>query len=474
MSRRLPHCLVVLGLAATARIGAAESVGDERSVTAPVHTATPPATPIRHARQTRWDGLTPSVDAEQELGERLLELLPRRDVIAGPDAGALDPYYRMAAFAQLTAGGRGGGDVGVGASAAHAGANCDLVAGKVHGRFRPFDDDGAAAGEASYSACLSEVLLTLRFDGRRGAGIVNGLDARRSLWNRAYDSSYDRIKFAVGEFWDEGSPHRHTIASVALGHGTTTQHDDLDVRTIKELDLELALYRYRHRAGLTVEALTMTIDAKKAGDDDRGAVTNAFMPVRVRVETPAMYVAARGGWGWTGGHVTASGSSTTTVDGQMVASSSWSDTINSDGLPQVSDLVGDLEAGVRRGRLLASANLSRAFFPTFDGNLAREARISAAVSYLAGSTELTLSPFAIRNHTWTRDRGSSRDVSVGASVHVGRALTQRSSGTGFEQLRLDMIGEAGVSPYARPDGERLSPSTFGGRVLVAVSGTVAR
>lgn len=466
MSRGLPRCLFVLGLATTAQIASADSLGDARDETAPA--------PIRNARQTRWDGLTPSRGVEQQLGERLLELLPRRDVTADvPDTTALDPYYRMAAFAQLTGGGRGG-DVGVGAAGAYAGANCDLVAAKVQGRVRPFEDHGAATGEASYSVCLLEVLLTARFDGRRGTGIVPDLDARRSLWNRAYDSTYDRITVAVGELWDKGSPHRHTISSIALGHGTTTQHDDLGERTIHELDLDFALYRYRHAAGLTVEAITLTIDAKKAGMDDRGAVTNTFMPVRMRLATPAMYVAARAGWGWTGGRFTASGSATTTVDGQMVSSSSWSDTINSEGLPHVTGLVGDLEAGIRSGRWQASANLARALFPTFDGNLAREARISAAVSYFAGTTELTFSPFAIRNRTWTRDSRSSRDLSAGASVHLGRALKYRWTGTGFEQLRLDVIGEVGVSPYARLDGERLPTSTFGGKFLLAVSGHVAR
>jgi hypothetical protein len=75
-----------------------------------------------------------------------------------------------------------------------------------------------------------------------------------------------------------------------------------------------------------------------------------------------------------------------------------------------------------------------------------------------------LSPFAARTRTWTRDAGDSHDLSAGASLYVGRQLTR--------ELRVDAIGQAGVSPYASLDGERLPSSTLGGQVLVALSARV--
>jgi hypothetical protein len=146
---------------------------------------------------------------------------------------------------------------------------------------------------------------------------------------------------------------------------------------------------------------------------------------------------------------------------------SWTETIDSEGLPDMTIFVGYLEGGIRRDRITASGTVSRSFYPTFDGNIAREARVEGQVSYVAGRTrrtQLALSPFATRTHTWTREDGDSRDVATGASLHVGRELTKR--------LRVDAIGEAGVSPYARLDRERLPGNQLGGQVLVAVSGRV--
>lgn len=391
-----------------------------------------------------------------------LELEPRRDFL---DDTSVDPYYRYAGFAQVTGGGSSGGDVGVGAAGAVTGLGCDVVAGTLQGRVRPLADQQHATGEATYSICLSKVLLTTYFEGSRSAGVAPSIAARRSLWSRRYAEAYDRVGIGFGEIWKEGSPTRHTIFVMAFGHGTTTQTDGGETRTIKQLDLDFAVYRFRHLQGLTVDAIVLTSDAMKAGSDNRGGIATAFLPVRVRYETPEYFVAAHAGWGMTGGQITASGS--TEVDGQVV--SSWSETIDSEGLPQITRVIGGVEGGVRRDRMTASAGLARAFYPTFDGNIARESRLSGELTYAPGRmrrTKLALSPFATRTRTWTREAGSTRDVAAGASLQVGRELSK--------QLRVDAIGEAGVSPYAKLDGERLPSSSFGGQLLVAVSGKVAR
>ena len=140
-------------------------------------------------------------------------------------------------------------------------------------------------------------------------------------------------------------------------------------------------------------------------------------------------------------------------------------------------LVGDLEAGVRRGRVQARVGVARTFYPTFDGVVAREARATGAVTYTAGPTrrtQLTLAPFAVRTRTWTRSAPGTTAISAGASLHVGRALRQRQTAHGLHQLRVDAMGEAAISPYARLDGDRRAASTLGGQLLVALSGTVAR
>jgi hypothetical protein len=397
--------------------------------------------------------------AELALGDVQLELEPRHDFLADGEDGVVspDPYYRFAGFAQLTGGGHGGGDVGVGASGAIAGLGCDFLHGSAQGRLR---FDSTYAGEASYSLCLSRVLLTTVFDGRRGVGIEPALDARRSLWARHYDENYDRVEIGFGEVW-WNEKHRHTIFMMALGHGVMVQDD----RTVKTLDLDFALYRFRRVTDwtLTVDTIVFTNEALKAGTDNKGGVASAFMPVRLRYETPDRYITAQAGWGFSGGYVTAS--SSTEVNGETT--SSWTETIDSSGLPQMTILVGDIEAGIKRDRVQWSTKLARTFYPTFDGNIAREARVAGMVSYTPGRTrrtKLTLSPFAARTRTWTREDGTSHDLSAGASLYVGRQLTR--------ELRVDAIGQAGVSPYARLDGERLPSSTLGGQVLVALSARV--
>jgi hypothetical protein len=391
--------------------------------------------------------------AELALGELQLELEPRHDFLVEESP---DPYARFAGFAQLTGGGEGGGDVAAGAAAAVAGLGCDVLSGRAQGRLR---FDATYVGEAHYGICLSRVAVTVVFTGRRGAGLVPALDARRSLWAEHYDDTYDRAEFGFGEIWEGDSGH-HTILSMALGHGTIHQ----GARTVKTLDLDVAVYRYR-RVGdheLSVDAIVLTDEAIKARDDDKGGIGTAFYPVRARYDGPHGYLAAAAGWGFSGGKLTAS--SETKVNGETT--SSWTETIDTAGLPQMTIAVGNIEAGVRRKRFQASTRASRAFYPTFDGNVAREARIAGEVAYSpgrTGRTKLVLSPFAARTRTWTRETGTSRDVSAGASLYVGRQLTR--------ELRVDAIGQAGVSPYARL-ATGLPESTLGGQVLVALSGRV--
>ncbi|HEY5925778.1 MAG TPA: hypothetical protein VIV11_29025 [Kofleriaceae bacterium] len=401
--------------------------------------------------------------AELALGDIQLELGPRHDFLADEDSEGDElvmtgePYYRYAAFAQLTGGGHGNGDVGTGASAAIAGLGCDFAAGTAQGRLR---FDSTFAGEATYSLCLSRVLLTAVFDGRRGVGVEPALDARRSLWAQHYNETYDRIEIGFGEVWWQRQ-NRHTLAMIALGHGTLEQAD----RTVKTLDIDFTLYRYRRvtDSTITVEAIVLEGEALKAGADDKGGVAHAFLPVRLRYDTPDHYIVASAGWGFSGGYVTASGS--TEVNGKTT--SSWSETIDSTGLPQMTIPIGDLEAGMRRDRVEWSAKVGRTFYPTFDGNIAREARVAASVSYTPGRTrrtKLSLSPFAARTRVWTRDAGTSLDTSTGASLYFGRELTR--------ELRVDAIGQAGITPYAQLEGDREGTPSLGGQVLVALSGRV--
>jgi hypothetical protein len=65
---------------------------------------------------------------------------------------------------------------------------------------------------------------------------------------------------------------------------------------------------------------------------------------------------------------------------------------------------------------------------------------------------------------------------VGATVQAGHALDARLRlGRAPEtQLRIDAIGEAGVTPYGRLDGARAPESQLGGRLLVALSAVSAR
>jgi hypothetical protein len=365
---------------------------------------------------------------------------------------AWDPDQIVVGYAQLAAGGEGNVGTGAGVMAAVAGPlGCNIVEGGVHGTLRP----SAVTGRADYSLCLSREFMTVVFAGSRGTGLAPGLDAKRSLWARRYNDSYDSVTAAAGEY--EG----HTILEMTFGHGETEQVDGIDARKIVTLDFDMTMYRYRRPETFSLETLVFTSNSLKSGSDNQGGVTAAFYPARLHVEGRGGYITAAVGWALSGGTVTES--STTQVNGETT--SMWTETIDSSGLPQIATYGIDVEAGVERGELSARGHVTRGFYPTFDGNVAREARVSAELSYERPKTKVVLAPFAARTHTWTRDAGDSRDVTAGASLHVGRELT--------DLLRVDAIGEAGVSPYARLDRERLPHSSLGGQVLVALTASAS-
>jgi hypothetical protein len=416
---------------------------------------------------------------EIALGAEQLQLEPRRDLLDDIDDKAAGrerlPWIRSAGFAQLTGGGHTGGDAGAGAAAALGGFGCDLAALSVQGRLRPFadDGDGPAVGELTYAACPFAVFFTLQWEGRRAAGIMPGIDARRSLWNRAYTESHDSVKLGFGPIWKDNGV-RHTAFLVDFGHGETTQQDGAEIRTIKSLDIDLAMYRAVHPRGLSFDVLVLHVDAMKAGEegDDRGGIASTFVPLRGRYETPQFFVAASAGLVATGGQVIAS-SSTEVNDVQV---ESWTETINGEGLPEITRAIGDIEAGITLDRWSATARAARTFFPTFDGNFAREGRVSGTVTYVAGRTRRTsisLAPFAARTRTWIRGEGTAIAPTAGATLHVGRELTNRLQlAQRTTTLRVDAIGQAGVSPYARAGLDRLPSSALGGQILVALSGSV--
>lgn len=312
----------------------------------------------------------------------------------------------------------------------------------------------------TYSLCPFAALMTLKFDGRRGTGLMPALDARRSLWNRAYTDVYDQMTIAFGPYWKNDGDPFHSIFVFSLGHGTTTQSDDFETRTTKTLDVSFVAYQFEHR-GFGLDVVGFTGTGLKAGEDNKGGVASHFVPLRLRYESPLFYARGEAGWGWTGGQITASGK--TEVDGETV--SEWRETIDSEGLPAIRDWTGELEAGVRGARVQASGRVSRAFFPTFDGNVARESRVTGTLAWTPGrKTQLSIAPFATRTRTWEREAPSSVEIGAGAQLHVGREINRK--------LRVDAIGEAGVSPYARSESDRLPTPRLGGQFLLALSGRV--
>ena len=415
--------------------------------------------PARTAKDVRDDAGAP---AELALGEVQLELAPRR---ALDDETSTEPYVRMAGFAQVTGGGEGGGDLGAGAAVAVPGLGCDFVNAAAQGRLRPLAEE-RVVGDARYAVCLSRMGFTVEFEGRRGIGLAPALDARRSLWRRRYDLSYDRVTVGGGELGEHA--HHHTILLMSIGHGKTRQADGDARREIDQLDFDATIYRHRYeRPGFEarVDALAFEVDGIKASGTDLGGVTSSFDPVRVALAGGAWFASARAGWGMTGGQIQASGK--TEVDGEEV--SSWSETIDGAGLPELRALAGEVAAGARGGGCEATASVGRSFYPTFDGNIALEERASGSLGCALGprrATKLRVSPFAARTWTWTREAGSSYEVSAGASVHAGHALDRR--------FRIDAIGEAGVAPYARLDGERDPSARLGGRLMVALSAGASR
>lgn len=406
-------------------------------------------------------GVSHAQPADLAVGAAQLDLAPRRDLLSDEATG---PYWHGTAFAQVTAGTASGPDVGVGAAAAVSGLGCDIVSGAVQGRLRPLTAQ-RAVGHAEWAVCLSRVGLTFEITGAHELGVAPALDGRRSLWRRRYDGSTERMTLGGGELWEGDSPHRHAFVMMTVGHGVVTQHDDAGDGRSAQLEIDMTTYWYHYAGRATdakVEALVIEGAGLKVGDDDRGGTAFAVLPARARIDRDGWYAAAHGGWAFTGGRMTAS--SQTTVNGEVV--DQWTETIDGDGLPTLTIPVGSVAVGVRTGELWTSAAATRSVFPTFDGNVAAEDRVSARFDGTAGRATFALAPFATRTRTWTREAGSYVDRALGVSASVGRPLS--------DVVRADVYGEFGLSPYARLDGDRAPRAAVGGQVLVALTARVAR
>ena len=354
--------------------------------------------------------------ADLALGAAQLDLAPRRDLLADEATG---PYWRGAAFAQVAAGTASPVDLGVGAAAAVSGIGCDLVSGTVQGRLRPRAAE-RAVGSAQWSLCLSRVGLTLEFSGAHELAVAPALDGRRSLWRRRYDGSTERITVGGGELWRADSRHRHAFMMITLGHSVVRQRDDAGEGRSAQLEVGMATYGY-HYAGRTTDArLDLGViegAGLKVGADDRGGTAMLVAPARLRIDRDGWSVAAHGGWAFTGGKLTAS--SETTVNGEVV--DQWTETIDGAGLPVLTIPVGAVTASVATESLAVSAEASRSVFPTFDGNVAAEARVAARLDGAAGRARFSLAPFATQTRTWTRDAGRFVDHAVGLSASLARA-----------------------------------------------------
>jgi hypothetical protein len=399
--------------------------------------------------------------AELALGAAQLDLAPRRDLLSEEATG---PYWRGAAFAQLAAGTASPVDVGVGAAAALSGIGCDLISGAVQGRLRPQVAE-RAVGSAQWSLCLSRVGLTLAFSGAHEVAVAPALDGRRSLWRRRYDGSTERLTVGGGELWRRDSRHRHSFMMITLGHSVVQQRDDDGDGRSAQLEFGMSTYAYRFAGRTTDAKLELGVvegAGLKVGADDRGGTAFTVAPVRLRIDRDGWSVAAHGGWGFTGGKLTAS--SETKVNGEVV--DQWSETIDGAGLPVLTIPVGAVTASIATESLSLRAEAARTVFPTFDGNVAAEDRVAAGVDGVSGRASFSLAPFATRTRTWTRDAGRSVDHAVGLSASLGTSLT--------EHLRADAYGEFGRSPYVRLDGDRAPRAAIGGQVVVALTARAAR
>ena len=390
---------------------------------------------------------------ELALGAAQLVLPPLEDLVNDADDR---PVAAAVAYGQLVAGSRGGG-LGVGAAAAIAGATCDLASGSVQGLLHT-DAAAPAAGVARADLCL-DLAVFLRYHTERATGLAPAIDARRSLWRRPYDATYDRAEMGLGPLSRDGV-NRYSIFHMAFGHGVVDQVDGAAARHIVDLDFDFALFTYEHArtgAEVRVDALAITNDAIKAGADNLGAVTTDLFPARASVDAGDWFASARAGWGWAGGSTTQSGS--TMVNGKTT--SSYSETVDSSGLPQLVTPAFEVTVGGRSGHFTGSATIAHDLYPTFDGNLAVETRASSSGTLAFGATTLALTPFVARTRTWVRNGGEQRALSAGAQLQVGHPLTHH--------LHLDALAAAGRTPYARLTGGREPDGAFGGQVMLAIS-----
>ncbi|CAN5901102.1 hypothetical protein BH11MYX2_BH11MYX2_29620 [soil metagenome] len=403
---------------------------------------------------------TASADTpELALGETQLTLAPVRDVTSGDDHTT--PYVHTAGYVQLAEGNASGPGISSGASFALSGANYELVHASAQANLTPRADQQAEA-RASWNLCVFRAYLTLEFSGHRDVAIAPSIDARASLWRRRYDETYNSVTVGGGELGD--SVDRHSFLLLTIGHGTTAQTDAADTRDIVDLEFTAIGYRFRYVSDVPVivDVAVYQSNGTTADTTDLGAVTSSFEPLHVTFDAGSVFGNLRAGWGYSGGWIHQQGE--TQVNGQTT--SSYDETIDNAGLPELSRSIGELTLGARFRGCEASGTASRALFPTFDGDLAYDERISGRLGFTHGKTALSLSSFAAQSQTWKRDALTTRTPSVGAGMAVSRSLTSL--------LRLDAIGQVARSPYARLDGDREPTSTLGGQVLLALSAHVQR
>ncbi|HEY4060004.1 MAG TPA: hypothetical protein VGM39_25490 [Kofleriaceae bacterium] len=395
--------------------------------------------------------------AEQVLARSQLQLDAVRDPFDESDHTT--PYVRAAGYASLLGGNQRDSGLSAGAAVAATGAGCNSVDASALVRLQPLNDQPVEAS-VDWHICVLRAVLTLEFGGTRRVGIAPAIDARTSLWARRYNETYNDVTMGVGDIPSDDAGHnRHAVFQFTFGHGTTEQQDGDDARRTVPLDGSLVAYRFRHLTEhpVSIEALVIDFNALKAGDSDLGAVTVTISPLNASFDHDGIFGALRFGWTTSGGTAVASGS--TEVNGETT--SSWSEAIDGTGLADLTRFVGEATLGGRDGGWEYSGTASRALFPTFDGDLGFDERVTGRLGYARGKTSLTFSPFLAHSQIWRRDAGTQESTSYGATASVGHELTP--------VLRFDAIGQLAKSPYARLDGDREPTDSLGGQVLVALS-----
>ncbi|HEY4244156.1 MAG TPA: hypothetical protein VGM88_30295 [Kofleriaceae bacterium] len=366
------------------------------------------------------------------------------------------------AFASVGAGTRGL-DLGAGAAARVAGAGCPILDASIEGHLRTEADD-RAIGSAKADVCLLEAGFLIRGRVLATSGIPS-FDAHESLWRRPYRGTFSMFEMGIGGWNPDQSPVKAKYEAMVLdfGHGLVTQSDGTETRGIVEIDGSATLFRYRRlvpRQQIEASLLVLEDEGLRSDQTTLGGTALRVYPVRATVDFGRWYAGAAAGVLESG--LTDTESSSVEENGKTV--SSWSTTIDGRGLPQFSKPGGFVLGGLRGDRFDASAKAERTLYPTFDGGVALDARVSGDVSLALGPHRglgVEIAPFVAQTTTWTRDAPARTDVTAGARVQVGHHL--------WRELRIDAIGEAGRSPYARLDGDRTPTPATGAQAIVAIS-----